>query len=62
MDRLEIKKRLASLHRRKQMCLKRTDFKGAQEMQEKILDLTETLKKMKVVDGGNMYENSVDWV
>jgi len=44
------------------MCLKRTDFKGAQEMQEKILDLTETLKKMKVVDGGNMYENSVDWV
>lgn len=62
MDRTEMKDQLNCLRERKKIYLKKMDFRGAQEIQEKINKILANLEDTKVTDGGNMYETSVDWI
>jgi hypothetical protein len=62
MDRTELKGQLTNLRKRKEMCVKKLDFRSAQEIQDKINKILVELKGTRVTDGGNMYETSVDWI
>jgi hypothetical protein len=61
VDKVEIRARIEALEDRKKIAQKKMDFRGAQDLQEKINNLKEELRRGKVYDGGNMYEPTVDW-
>jgi len=61
MDKVEIRARIEALEDRKKMAQKKMDFRGAQDIQEKINELKDDLRRGWVDDGGNMYEPTVDW-
>jgi len=61
MGKVEIRAKISSLEDQKKIAQKKMDFRGAQDIQEKINELKDDLRRGWVDDGGNMYEPTVDW-